>query len=909
MPSKKLDKEVVRQAATGRWLDILSGLGGIPIEQLTGKHGPCPKCGGEDRFSMCDETAGALICRHCFSTKNGDGFSALQWLLGIKFSEALRLVAEYVGVAAKKGDADPAKDLEFQAWSTRLVAHFLAAKSGVTERALLAAGAKMARYKRQFTVIAFPIIGQDLNTAKPVGWILANYNGQPLPKWSPKGEIVGQTKYKITYGSKPGLVGVHAIERMATAGLVDCIWKVEGVSDLLALMSIVPDDQTDRQVVVTNANGAGEIPRWPASMLAKQNCHVLHDADQPGQAGAERWVTLIAAQSEAETRNVQLPYEVSDSKGKDLRDWLNDGNTFKDLQILANQSALVAVAKTVEGEIDFAKMDYPVQRVILKKLQCEVLYEDESGKVRVFSTCLKKSSLIPRVSRMTKEDLVQCFGGPAKEIISREPDNGETFSLADVREAIALAASGRRASDKERGVGIWQGIDELGNETDSIVIVGSTEAARWDGDQVLKQIIAPQCDGLTLDFGSGSHDWYHFETLEANLKAAVDEDWRRTAIDQAKQLFQRWRWPHEVDPTLVVGLTLASWIQTIWDWRPVIAITGESNSGKSFLFEALGGTIHRRGLFGKLAFKQAESSEAGIRQGVGNTAVIPICDEFEGSKERDKIFKKLIRPSTRGESVARGTADQKGTQFTLRHIVWVAAIESGLQRQPDLNRFIQLELLTAEKGKFGQLRLPSGGELYALGQKLLAIAVRGALETKRLAAEMKDHKVPGIDGRTIESYAVPAACLAVAVGYDESQSRSLLADLLANVDRQEQGRTDQAELLDAILTAPIFLSPSEGTKTISQILESDALRASHGERLEAEGLKVLDNGALFLSTKTVPRRLLRGTEFERLRIDQILCRMSGAKRGARRLGGRSLRGVIIPGEFIFPDRNLFPDSF
>ena len=38
-----------KERAVGRWKSILPAFGVTP-QQLTGKHGPCPLCGGKDRF-------------------------------------------------------------------------------------------------------------------------------------------------------------------------------------------------------------------------------------------------------------------------------------------------------------------------------------------------------------------------------------------------------------------------------------------------------------------------------------------------------------------------------------------------------------------------------------------------------------------------------------------------------------------------------------------------------------------------------------------------------------------------------------------------------------------------------------------------------------------------------------------
>ena len=92
------DKGEVKRAADGRWAEILAAKCGVDPELLDGKHHPCMKCGGVDRFRW-DRKEEFLICGQCFKTENGDGFAAVMWLLDCDFHTALATVAEYLGVA------------------------------------------------------------------------------------------------------------------------------------------------------------------------------------------------------------------------------------------------------------------------------------------------------------------------------------------------------------------------------------------------------------------------------------------------------------------------------------------------------------------------------------------------------------------------------------------------------------------------------------------------------------------------------------------------------------------------------------------------------------------------------------------------------------------------------------------
>jgi len=81
--------------AIGRWPGILQALG-IDASHLRNKHGPCPVCGGKDRFRFDDKKGrGTWFCSNCGS---GDGFKLLQRLYGWDFRHAAQEVERFIGV-------------------------------------------------------------------------------------------------------------------------------------------------------------------------------------------------------------------------------------------------------------------------------------------------------------------------------------------------------------------------------------------------------------------------------------------------------------------------------------------------------------------------------------------------------------------------------------------------------------------------------------------------------------------------------------------------------------------------------------------------------------------------------------------------------------------------------------------
>lgn len=98
----KVNITELKSLARGRWIEIFSTIAGIELDPSCQKrHGPCPKCGGLDRFRAVDLDNGALLCNQCFASKNGDGIAALSWMTGRPFKEVVPLLCEYLGATPK----------------------------------------------------------------------------------------------------------------------------------------------------------------------------------------------------------------------------------------------------------------------------------------------------------------------------------------------------------------------------------------------------------------------------------------------------------------------------------------------------------------------------------------------------------------------------------------------------------------------------------------------------------------------------------------------------------------------------------------------------------------------------------------------------------------------------------------
>lgn len=199
------------------------------------------------------------------------------------------------------------------------------------------AGAEMAVWgkdkangKKGFEVLAIPTWGQHGSKADPIGWQMIRLDGE---KWKLGDEF--QTTI-CAAGSQRGIVGdIRQIDDLlAGKKPTGPVIKTEGVSDFLA--ALLRDDLPADAMIWTNpfgcrdANATAREAAWSLEAFKDVEVAIVHDADRPGQQGAIQWAKQLTSAG-ATIRNVLLPFDVTESHGKDLRDFFTDGGTFEEL--------------------------------------------------------------------------------------------------------------------------------------------------------------------------------------------------------------------------------------------------------------------------------------------------------------------------------------------------------------------------------------------------------------------------------------------------------------------------------------------------------------------------------------------------------------------------------------------------
>lgn len=191
------------EAAQGRWFGILTGLG-IDKSFLRDQHGPCPVCGGSDRFRFDNrEGRGTYFCNHCGA---GDGMKLAIDYTGLSFPECAAKIDSMIGnVELDKSQRTPVVDQKARLERIKLGLVSAAGDTPVT-RYLSRRGLDLSPALRLHPSLPY----WEKQDGKPVR--VAEFPAMVAAIQLPSGQPVS---YHITYlnsdGTKAGILNVKKI--------------------------------------------------------------------------------------------------------------------------------------------------------------------------------------------------------------------------------------------------------------------------------------------------------------------------------------------------------------------------------------------------------------------------------------------------------------------------------------------------------------------------------------------------------------------------------------------------------------------------------------------------------------------------------------------------------------------------
>ncbi len=165
------------------------------------------------------------------------------------------------------------------------------------------------------------------------------------------------------------------------------------------------------------------------------------------------------------------------------------------------------------------------------------------------------------------------------------------------------------------------------------------------------------------------------------------------------------RWEKPIYGDLLAGFIATAPVCGALPWRTHCWITGNAGSGKTTVVNQIAGAC-----LGDLAlYPVGASTEAGIRQVVGNDARPVVFDESESTKNKEDRREAVIQLMRQSSSESRGrimkgTAGHKAVSFTLRSAFLMSSIGVGLKEVADLTRTAVLTVRPLEAVTIKQMQ-------------------------------------------------------------------------------------------------------------------------------------------------------------------------------------------------------------
>lgn len=647
------------------------------------------------------------------------------------------------------------------------------------------------------------------------------------------------------------------------------VWLVEGENDRLTLME---RGGIKNVAAVLGNTTTPRMLEWIAGNAAGKTFYLCFDPDDAGRKYAAKYSAAILNGG-------------GNCYVADLAEYGDDIDAV--LRKADDPAAVAARVRKDARRVDKSDLDGPPS---YEFASFEVLGESAEGSLVFWSNVFHRTYIVA-LKDLTLDQLCQIGGAEVRGRVSRSEVEGMIPFKSLKTHLIVQAAQRYLGRLKIMG----QGIHLL--RDNRLLVVDGDEAVVWDGHRFARQQ-HPLIDGQFISWESDLR-WIDLGDVQEAVLSMTRERAEKI-FERLLELLAQWRFAGNMDLFILAGWIVAQIVQTAWDWRPQLWLSGSSGSGKtmlSLLIEALGGGLVCR-------FEGNILTEPGLRQTLQNHAWMTIIDEFEESPHRDRIIERL-RSAGRGGKGAIGSTKQEAISTHIRHMILIASIETGLVRAAEQYRYIQIQ---TSKDNTRHPTIPAPAECEKLQVDLVAYALWGIYRAKELLRNMQP--VPGYDNRWVHSVAVPLSMLAVCDPAPEKSLGDALTDYLAEWSSSQAGNImeDEAALLQDILLASIRLSETQTDgmsekniyveRTVAQILAEDPPCEEHDRTLQAYGVRYMERegGALFLHPETIAKKLLYYTRWRSFNLRDILLRSPGAVRCRQRVAGAQVRGVMLPRE-------------
>ncbi|MDD5302971.1 MAG: bifunctional DNA primase/polymerase [Elusimicrobia bacterium] len=384
-------------------------------------------------------------------------------------------------------------------------------------------------------------------------------------------------------------------------------------------------------------------------------------------------------------------------------------------------------------------------------------------------------------------------------------------------------------------------------------------------------------------------------------------------------------WEHDISASLFAGFCAVAPVCGALAWRPHIWLTGGAGTGKTWVMDKIA-----RRLFGALGLAvQSETTEAGLRQTLGQDALAVTFDEIEGDDERAAQRVQNVLALARQAASETGAVIMKGSPlgdaktYRVRSCMAFASIGVGVEKYADTTRVSILSMLDKNRvegaaARFKQLDGLVGDVLTdAYAQRFVARSIRLVPQIRANARTLAAAGAEAIGTQRLGDQigALLAGCYSLYADdlLTPAQAQEWVGSQAWAEQKQMQDVTDEQRCLQRILEHVVRVQTHKGPadRSVGELVRATmALSNDHVTTGEAEqilwrmGIRVDQHGNdqnvfTISNTHTAIADMLRGTPWAR-GWARALSRVRGAAPTADkvRFGAVKSRGTEIPLEVL-----------
>lgn len=276
-------KAKVTDVARGSWASILAEFG-VERRFLNGKNGPCPICGGKDRWRFLNTGgSGTWHCNHC---GNGSGIELVKKLKGWDFKTAAQEVERIItnGVRPEKPKMKMDEEKRIQALRDLYRTSSPVTRDDIVDRYLRGRGIDVAMYSEDLrTCLVCPVSGVTGVSVMPAMLaVIRDADGKPVTMHRTYLQNARKAQFDTPRRVMPGALPKGGCIRLGEYSLGQPLGIAEGIETALSAAAFFEHP-------VWAATNAQMLRDWmPPADVEAVNIYADNDADKAftGQCAA-----------------------------------------------------------------------------------------------------------------------------------------------------------------------------------------------------------------------------------------------------------------------------------------------------------------------------------------------------------------------------------------------------------------------------------------------------------------------------------------------------------------------------------------------------------------------------------------------------------------------------------------------